>query len=519
MHRLHPIPGEDAHQVVIEAQVELRLARVALTTTTTAELVVDAAGFVALGADHEQTAEALDLLLLVGAGLAQLGEPGLGLIGPRCPALGRTLHLEQAIGIAAEHDVGATTRHVRRHRDRSLATGLGDDLGLERVALRVQDAVRDALRLEQGREPLRLLDRRGAHQDRTAQAVLIGDLLDDRAVLVVLAEVDEVVDVLADHRPVRRDRDHVEPVDLRELGRLGERRAGHARELLEHAEVVLQGDGRQRLRLLLRRHALLRLDGLVETVTPAPSDHQTTGELIDDDDFDLAAALVLRDDVVLVALVDVVRAQRLLEVVRPIHVGRVRVEAADAGKLFRALDALLGQQTLLLLLLDLEVLAFLELAGDPVRHQVLLGLALRRAGDDQRRAGLVDQDRVDFVDDREVEVLLDLLLRRPLHVVAEVVEAELVVRPVQDVAGVHRLALLRRHARLDRADRQPEILEDGRHPVPVALGQVVVDRDDVDAPSGQRIQRRGQRRDERLALPGGHLRDLAVVQDHAADQL
>ena len=56
--------------------------------------------------------------------------------------------------------------------------------------------------------------------------------------------------------------------------------------------------------------------------------------------------------------------------------------------------------------------------------------------DDQRRARLVDEDVVDLVDDREAALALDPLLELDDHVVAEVVEAELVVRAVRHVGGV-----------------------------------------------------------------------------------
>ena len=42
-HALHPVGGEDAHQVVFERQVEARRARVALAAGAAAQLVVDAA--------------------------------------------------------------------------------------------------------------------------------------------------------------------------------------------------------------------------------------------------------------------------------------------------------------------------------------------------------------------------------------------------------------------------------------------------------------------------------------------
>ena len=57
------------------------------------------------------------------------------------------------------------------------------------------------------------------------------------------------------------------------------------------------------------------------------------------------------------------------------------------------------------------------------------------------------------------------------------------------------------------------------HPLGVAAGEVVVDRDDVHAVAGQGVQVGRQGRDQGLALAGLHLGDLALVQHHAADQL
>ena len=71
----------------------------------------------------------------------------------------------------------------------------------------------------------------------------------------------------------------------------------------------------------------------------------------------------------------------------------------------------------------------------------------------------------------------------------------------------------------DHPDADAEEVEDRAHPLRVAPGQVVVDRDDVDAAPGQRVEDRGQRRDEGLALAGPHLGDLALVEHGAADEL
>ena len=79
-----------------------------------------------------------------------------------------------------------------------------------------------------------------------------------------------------------------------------------------------------------------------------------------------------------------------------------------------------------------------------VRYFSLERLAL--AADDERRARLVDEDRVDLVDDGVVERALRVVERRELHVVAQVVEAELVVLAVGDVGAVGAPACRRRSA-------------------------------------------------------------------------
>ena len=56
--------AEDAHQIVFERQEEARAARVALAAGAAAQLVVDAARLVALGAEDVQAAGGEHLLLL-----------------------------------------------------------------------------------------------------------------------------------------------------------------------------------------------------------------------------------------------------------------------------------------------------------------------------------------------------------------------------------------------------------------------------------------------------------------------
>ena len=150
--------------------------------------------------------------------------------------------------------------------------------------------------------------------------------------------------------------DDVELVDLVELVGLGVGGAGHAGQLLVEAEVVLERDRRQRLVLFLDLDVLLGLDRLVQAVRPAAARHHAAGELVDDED------LAVLDQVVDVALVERVRAQRLVHEVQRLDVLRV-VEVADAEPLLDALDAVVGQDRRVRLLVD-GVVAVLAQARD-----------------------------------------------------------------------------------------------------------------------------------------------------------
>ena len=146
-------------------------------------------------------------------------------------------------------------------------------------------------------------------------------------------------------------------------------------------------------------------------------------------------------------------------------------------------------------------------------------LARGRTRDDERRAGLVDEDRVDLVDDREEVTALDEVLLAPRHVVAQVVEAELVVRAVGDVGVVLLAADLGRLAGDDVAGRHAEGAVDAAHELGLVRREVVVDRDDVHALAGDRVEVRREGRGQRLALTGLHLGDVAEVQRGAAHDL
>ncbi len=126
---------------------------------------------------------------------------------------------------------------------------------------------------------------------------------------------------------------------------------------------------------------------------------------------------------------------------------------------------------------------------------------------------------IDLVDDGEVERTLHHVLEPELHVVAEIVEAELVVGAVGDVGRVLLAALGIVEPVHDAADVEPEEAVDLPHPFAVAPGEIVVDGHDMHALAGERIEIDRQGRHQRLAFAGLHLRDHAAVEHDAAHEL
>jgi len=165
------------------------------------------------------------------------------------------------------------------------------------------------------------------------------------------------------------------------------------------------------------------------------------------------------------------------------------------------------------------VILDLEARNDAVDDVIGVGRFFGSAGDDERGARLVDQDRIDLVDDGEVMRPLDVILQVELHVVAQIVETELVVLAVGDVAGVGGLAFGIADAVHDHADAETEEAVNAAHPLRVAPRQVVVDRHDMHAAAAQRVEHGGERGDQGLAFAGLHLGDPASMEHHPADQL
>ena len=362
---LHALAAEPHDEFVFEGEEEHGHAHVPLTAGTAAQLVVDAPRFVPLGADDAEAAHRDDLFLFLVrlrlvivvefliplAHLSGLVVDVLDIHARRqiddfpLRALFAQPLLGEIFGVAAQEDVRAAPRHVGGDGHRPESARLRDDLRFALVVLRVEDVVLDAVLSEQPGNFLRLIHRRGAHENGLAALVPLDDLVDDRPLFAVDRRIHPIGEVHPLDGLVGRNFDDVQGVDGAEfrLFRLGSTR--HARQLGVQAEVVLEGDGGVRLVFASDFHPFFRFDRLVQTVrVPAP-DHESAREFVDDDDF----AVV--DDVVLVPLEQLMRFQRLLDVV--IEVGVLDLgDVVDAEEFFRLARARIGELHRLVLAVD-----------------------------------------------------------------------------------------------------------------------------------------------------------------------
>src|SRR5579864_7100334 len=303
--------AEDLHQVVFERDEKAARAWIALPAGAPAELVVDATALVPLGADDVKAA-----------------------------------HLGYA---RSEHDVCAAAGHVGGDRDPFGLPCLSHNGRLPLVLLGVEHVVLHTSTLEHLGQAFRFFDRYRADQDWAAELVHLDNLVDHRLELRLLRLVDDVGAVDSHHFAVRRDQHHVEAVNLVELLRFGQRSSSHPSELLVLPEVVLNGDRRDGLLLLLHLDAFFRLYRLVQTIGPPPAGHRPARELIDDDH------LSVLDEVLLVALEQRFRLERLVDLVRLDHVFEV-VDVSNAGPPLHLRDAVLSQRRGLVLEVNLVVL-------------------------------------------------------------------------------------------------------------------------------------------------------------------
>ena len=326
--RLHALAAETLDEVVLQGQEEYRHTDIPLTSRTAAELVIDSAGFVAFRTDDAKAARRnhlfllfvrLRLIMLVQllislADLFRLFVDVLNIHAGRelyrivFHALFAEAFLREIFGIAAQQNIRSAPRHVRRNRHRSETARLRHDFRFAFVVFRIQNVVLHAVPLQKTRNFLRLIHRRGTHQNRLAALVALHDFVDDRPFLPVYRRIHHVGKVDSLNWLIRGNLDDVQRINRAELRFLRLRRTRHARKFRIQTEIVLERNRRIGLILAPDLHAFLRLDRLMKPVGISAPDHESTRKFVYDDDLSVV------DDIIFVALEQLMRLQRLLNV-------------------------------------------------------------------------------------------------------------------------------------------------------------------------------------------------------------
>ena len=331
----------------------------------------------------------------------------------------------------------------------------------------------------------------------------------------------------AGHRLIGGDLHHVQAVNGLEFLLLRQRRTGHTGELIVQAEEILEGNGSQGLAFTCHLHPLLGLDGLVEALVIAAAVHQSAGKLVNNDDLAVLNHIVdilLHQTPGLHGLVQVMGQCGVLLVGQVLHTEELfglgntaGGEGHGAGLLVHKVVAVVIVLNFLLIGLGKNLAA--QGGNEVIRHLVKLGGILTLAGDDQRRSGLVDEDRVHLVHDGEGMAPLNQVLLIQGHIVTEVVKTQLIVGAIGNVRGIALPPLGRGHAGNDQAGGQAHIAVDLAHHLGLILGQVIINSDQVDTVAGQSIQVQREYGGKGLAFAGLHFRNTALVQHNAAHQL
>ena len=358
----------------------------------------------------------------------------------------------------------------------------------------------DALTAQHIADMLGNIDRDRADQNRLSLGMRFFDSLYHCMVFLFFRHINSVIVIDTLYRTVCRNLHNVHTVDIPELLFLGQRRTGHTGFLFVFIEEVLERDRRKRLALTFYLYMLFCLNRLMQTVRVTASRHDTSGKLIDDHN------LIILYDVILITEHQIVRTQCKIHIVLDLKVLWIR-KVGDVEEPLYLLDTLLSQVNDLIFFIDDKISCLRDLLAHERRHlcnfaarlaafqlsckDITDFIQLRRlaalTGNNQRCTRLIDQNRVDLIDNCVGKLSLYQLFLVDNHVVTQIIESQLIVRYIGDIARVLFSSFVIVHGVQYASNGKSEEFVYLSHPGCVTVCQIVVDRNDMHALSGQCI--------------------------------
>ena len=262
------------------------------------------------------------------------------------------------------------------------------------------------------------------------------------------------------NRFVCRDFYNVHSVNITELFFFCKSRTCHTALLLKFIKQVLECDRRKRLALSAHFYVFLRLNRLMQPVRITSSRHDTSCKFIDDHNLSFCI-----HNIVLIFKHQIMRAQSKDNIMLDLQIFRI-------GKIFNMeeflyfLNSVFCQVNCLFLFIDNKItrlfdilshnrihlgefsacLATFKLTGKNITRFIKLCRFSALPGNNKRRSRLVDQNRVNLIDDRKIQTSLYELFFIYDHVVTQLVKSEFIIRYISNIAVICRTALFIVHS-------------------------------------------------------------------------
>ena len=434
----------------------------------------------------------------------------------------------QILCVAAQHNIRTTACHVGCNGHCAHFAGLRHDFRLFFVVLCVQHIVRNALLFQHSRHQFALFDRNGTHQNRLSLFMALNNLIHHRPEFCGLRFVNHIGMVYSCHRLIGGNLDNIQFVNGLEFFLLGHCRTGHTGQLAVQTEVILEGNGCQRFVFPLHVHMLFCLNGLVQTLAVPTTQHNTACELVHNQHF------AVFDHIVNIPFHNTVSAQRLIDMMiqgRVFNIGEVFNLECGLGLFHAALRQRCGFGFFVHYVVRVDVHILFLFAVQTGEHFALqtgnkflcqtihIRGFIALTGNNQRGTGLINQNGVHLVHDGKGMTPLHHLAFVNRHIVPQIVKAHLVIGTVGNIRSISGFPVAGLHIVDNQTHAQTQEPIDLAHPFRVTFGQIIVHGNDMHTLAGQCVQICRKHSHQRFTFTGAHLRNSALMQHNAADNL
>ncbi len=182
------------------------------------------------------------------------------------------------------------------------------------VVLCVQNFVWNPLSLQHFAQFLTAVNRNSTNQNWLTSLICRLDSLYNCTEFTRNRRVNYIWLINSNHRQVCRNCNNIQVINLVKLGLLGLGRTSHTTEFLVHFEEVLESDSSNSQQFVLDLQPLFCLNSLMQTVTISTPLHNTTCELVNNQN------LAITNDIVALGFHNKVRSQSVQDVLVKLHV-------------------------------------------------------------------------------------------------------------------------------------------------------------------------------------------------------